>query len=136
MRSLVDTPADPGPVAAADALWTPSNRAGWTGPRLLHGEQDACWPLIEHAGRLGLPTRIGLEDTLVRADGSPAEDNADLVRLGLAAWRSAAPPAARPAERTLRETRVPAGRIPRKCQKARAIKGAQPPRKISRTGAP
>jgi hypothetical protein len=33
-------------------------------PRLLHGEDSACWPLIAHAGRLKLPTRVGLEDTL------------------------------------------------------------------------
>ena len=47
---------------------------------LLHGEEDACWPLVRHAGRLGLPTRIGLEDTLVLPDGTPAGDNAELVR--------------------------------------------------------
>ena len=39
------------------------------GPRLLHGEEAACWPLVVHAGRLGPPTRIGLEDTVVGPAG-------------------------------------------------------------------
>jgi uncharacterized protein (DUF849 family) len=53
-------------------------------PRLLHGEEAGCWPLIAYAGRLGLATRIGLEDTLVGPDGQPASGNADLVRQALA----------------------------------------------------
>jgi uncharacterized protein (DUF849 family) len=59
---------------------------------LLHGEDDSCWPLIAHAGRLGLPTRIGLEDVTAGPDGQPVGGNADLVRLGLEFW-SAAPSA-------------------------------------------
>lgn len=58
-------------------------------PVLLHGEEDACWPLVAHAGRLGLPTRIGLEDTLVLPDGTPARDNAELVRAALELWTRA-----------------------------------------------
>jgi uncharacterized protein (DUF849 family) len=79
---ILDTPAA-GAIAAADAIL---GRLGGTGPRLLHGEQDACWPLIAHAGRLGLPTRIGLEDTLVTDDGRPATGNADLVERALRIW--------------------------------------------------
>lgn len=79
---ILDTPAADA-VAAADAVL---DRLDVTGPRLLHGEQDACWPLIAHAGRLGLPTRIGLEDTLVTDDGRPATGNADLVRRALRVW--------------------------------------------------
>ncbi|WP_433717353.1 3-keto-5-aminohexanoate cleavage protein [Actinoplanes sp. CA-051413] len=79
---ILDTPAADA-VAAADAIL---DRLAVTGPRLLHGEQDACWPLIAHAGRLGLPTRIGLEDTLVTDDGRPATGNADLVRRALRIW--------------------------------------------------
>jgi uncharacterized protein (DUF849 family) len=45
---------------------------------------------VAYAGRRGLPTRIGLEDTLVDPDGSAATDNADLVRLALRRWTSAA----------------------------------------------
>ncbi|MEU8234819.1 3-keto-5-aminohexanoate cleavage protein [Actinoplanes sp. NPDC048967] len=79
---ILGTPAADA-VAAADAVL---DRLEATGPRLLHGEQDACWPLIAHAGRLGLPTRIGLEDTLVTDDGRPATGNADLVRRALRVW--------------------------------------------------
>ena len=46
---------------------------------LLHGEGAGCWPLVELAARRGLATRIGLEDTLVLPDGSPAPGNAALV---------------------------------------------------------
>ncbi|MBW4716578.1 3-keto-5-aminohexanoate cleavage protein [Saccharothrix obliqua] len=48
-------------------------------PILLHGEDDSAWPVLAHAARLGLDTRIGLEDTLRNPDGSPARDNAELV---------------------------------------------------------
>jgi uncharacterized protein (DUF849 family) len=52
---------------------------------LVHGEGASCWPLIELAARRGLATRVGLEDTLVLPDGSPAPDNAALVRAARAA---------------------------------------------------
>ena len=70
-------------LGAADAILAQLDEAKVSGPRLLHGEGDACWQLIAHAGRLGLATRVGLEDTLVNADGSPAVDNADLIRQAL-----------------------------------------------------
>ncbi|HEY8717185.1 3-keto-5-aminohexanoate cleavage protein [Pengzhenrongella sp.] len=46
---------------------------------LLHGEGSSSWPALRVAGRLGLWTRIGLEDVLVLPDGSTAPDNAALV---------------------------------------------------------
>lgn len=46
---------------------------------LLHGLNDSCWPLLEHAGVRNVATRIGMEDTLKLPDGSVAEGNADLV---------------------------------------------------------
>lgn len=52
-------------------------------PRLLHGEGPAAWPLIDEAIRLGLPTRIGLEDVLCGPAGDPVSGNAELVRLVL-----------------------------------------------------
>jgi uncharacterized protein (DUF849 family) len=55
-------------------------RAGGTIPTLVHGEGSSAWPALQLAGRLGLWTRIGLEDVLVLPDGSPAPDNAALVR--------------------------------------------------------
>lgn len=70
-------------VPAADAIL---DRLDGGVPVLLHGEGGACWPLIAHAGRLGLPTRAGLEDTLVLPDGGPAADNAELVRRAIDVW--------------------------------------------------
>ncbi|POX54046.1 hypothetical protein C3489_14255 [Streptomyces sp. Ru71] len=48
-------------------------------PVLLHGEDGGAWPVLRLAGRLGLATRIGLEDTLLLPDGRPALSNAQLV---------------------------------------------------------
>ena len=53
-------------------------------PRLLHGFGAAAWPFIELAARRGYDTRVGLEDTLVLPDGTPARDNGELVAV---AWR-------------------------------------------------
>src|SRR4051812_17125768 len=47
---------------------------------VLHGEGTSCWPALQHAGRLGFATRIGLEDTLTMPDGSFAADNVALVQ--------------------------------------------------------
>jgi uncharacterized protein (DUF849 family) len=79
---IIDAPTDAPTDAAtadADAVLAALDAAGSTAPRLLHGENAACWPLVRHAACLGLPTRIGLEDTLVGPDGEPVRDNADLV---------------------------------------------------------
>ncbi|MFI5909213.1 3-keto-5-aminohexanoate cleavage protein [Dactylosporangium sp. NPDC051541] len=65
------------------------DEVGVHGERLLHGEGERCWELVALAGRLGLPTRIGLEDTLTGPDGEPVADNAELVRLALSVWSSA-----------------------------------------------
>jgi uncharacterized protein (DUF849 family) len=61
-------------------------------PRLLHGEGDGCWPLIRYAGRLGVATRIGLEDTLAGPDGGPVGGNGNLVQLALAVLDAARAP--------------------------------------------
>lgn len=81
---IIDTPAADA-LSKADAIL--ARLAPTTIPILLHGEDEACWPLIAHAGRLGLPTRIGLEDTLTGPDGNPVTSNADLVRLALPIWQ-------------------------------------------------
>ncbi|MFD4785973.1 3-keto-5-aminohexanoate cleavage protein [Streptomyces sp. NPDC058459] len=52
-------------------------------PVLLHGEDGSAWPVLRLAGRLGLATRIGLEDTLFLPDGQRALSNARLVAAGL-----------------------------------------------------
>lgn len=49
-------------------------------PVLLHGEDAAAWPVLRLAASRGLDTRIGLEDVLHLPDGSPAPDNAALIR--------------------------------------------------------
>lgn len=53
-------------------------------PVLLHGEEDGAWPVLEYALRMGVDTRIGFEDVLVRPDGWLATGNDDLVRAALA----------------------------------------------------
>ncbi len=62
-------------------------------PVLLHGENGGTWPVLHLAAHLGLPTRIGLEDTLYLPDGERAASNAELVRAGVAEY--AAPKGAR-----------------------------------------
>ncbi|MFG2462846.1 3-keto-5-aminohexanoate cleavage protein [Streptomyces sp. NPDC048523] len=52
-------------------------------PVLLHGEDVGTWPVLRLAGRLGLATRVGLEDTLLLPDGRRALSNAQLVTEGL-----------------------------------------------------
>jgi uncharacterized protein (DUF849 family) len=47
---------------------------------LLHGEGSSAWPALQYAAELALPTRIGLEDTLVLPDGFLAANNDALIR--------------------------------------------------------
>src|SRR4051794_10365942 len=58
---------------------------------LLHGEGSSCWPALALAARAGLAVRIGLEDTLTLADGSPAAGNAELVAAARATVDAARP---------------------------------------------
>lgn len=71
-------------VAVADDMLDRVRAAGSSAPVLLHGVDENCWPLLEHAGISGLQTRIGLEDTLRLPDGSTAPDNGALVRAAVA----------------------------------------------------
>jgi uncharacterized protein (DUF849 family) len=91
LRILVEVGRSAGAdaVSAADGILDQLDRLGLTSPRLLHGGGSTCWPLIRRAGQLGLPTRVGLEDTFTGPDGSPAADNAELVQLALACWTEA-----------------------------------------------
>ena len=70
-------------VAVADDLLAKVHAAGSPAPVLLHGLDESCWPLLEHAGVCGVQTRIGMEDTLKLPDGSVAPDNAALVSAAL-----------------------------------------------------
>ena len=60
--------------ALLDELGTAHGR-----PVLLHGEDGGAWPVLRLAGRLGLDTRVGLEDVMALPDGSAASSNAQLV---------------------------------------------------------
>lgn len=66
-------------TATADDVLAEVLAAGSPAPVLLHGLDESCWPLLQHAGTRGVQARIGLEDTLLLPDGSPAPDNAALV---------------------------------------------------------
>jgi uncharacterized protein (DUF849 family) len=78
MRVMIELQAD-GDIATADDLLSQVLAAGSTAPVLLHGLDESCWPLLEHAGVCGVQTRIGMEDTLRLPDGSTTVDNAALV---------------------------------------------------------
>ena len=78
MRVMIELQGD-ADIATADDLLSQVMAAGSPAPVLLHGLDESCWPLLEHAGVRGVQTRIGLEDTLRLPDGSPAPDNAALV---------------------------------------------------------
>ncbi|MER6258612.1 3-keto-5-aminohexanoate cleavage protein [Streptomyces sp900105245] len=97
LRVLAEV-TDPDPAtaeASARALLAELGTAAGR-PVLLHGEEGGTWPVLRLAGRLGLATRIGLEDTLLLPDGRRAASNAELV----AAWTVAGPnPVAPPVSR-------------------------------------
>lgn len=78
LRVMVELGAD-GDVATADGVLEVVAEAQSPAPVLLHGLDESCWPLLQHAGARGLQTRIGLEDTLRLPDGSHADGNASLV---------------------------------------------------------
>ena len=68
-------------LAQADAVLA---AAGLRKPVLLHGFDATVWPLARRAFALGLSTRVGLEDGATLPDGTPAADNAELVRAAVA----------------------------------------------------
>jgi uncharacterized protein (DUF849 family) len=88
LRILVEVAEAPAMMATerADEILAGLASAGVSAPVLLHGEEESCWPLVAHAGRLGLATRIGLEDVLAGPQGQQVSDNAQLVRLALVEW--------------------------------------------------
>ncbi len=83
-RVLVELPgdldSDAVPLYAAELL---GQLADINVEILLHGADDSCWATLDDAGRHGLATRIGLEDTLTLPDGSRAPDNTALVAAAL-----------------------------------------------------
>ncbi len=88
LRVLLELPDESDEVAVlstADRMIDVLRTGGADRSVLLHGEGAATWPVLRHARRLGLDTRIGLEDTLVLPDGSTAPGNAALVAAARAA---------------------------------------------------
>jgi uncharacterized protein (DUF849 family) len=78
MRAMIELGPD-ADIALADDMLERVLAVGSPAPVLLHGLDESCWPLLEHAGVRGLQTRIGMEDTLKLPAGSVAPDNAALV---------------------------------------------------------
>jgi len=83
MRVMVELGPD-GDVDTADDVLGEVLAAGSSAPVLLHGLDESCWPLLEHAGSRGMQARIGMEDTLLLPDGSITPDNAALVAAAVA----------------------------------------------------
>ncbi len=79
LLEVTDDHSRDGAVAAALLLRTALGPDGDGIPVLLHGEGTSAWPVFEVAVREGLQARMGLEDSLVLPDGSPASGNADLI---------------------------------------------------------
>ena len=81
-RVLVE-PLDADPdaaVAHAEAIENVLAQAGVALEQVHHGDLVASWAVSERGARRGHGIRTGLEDTTVMPDGSPAPDNAALVR--------------------------------------------------------
>lgn len=66
-------------AGVADQIYETLVRAGIRRPVLLHGFDATVWQFIEQARDRLWSTRIGFEDTRLRADGSPAGSNAELI---------------------------------------------------------
>ncbi|MET8571421.1 3-keto-5-aminohexanoate cleavage protein [Streptomyces sp. NPDC004783] len=87
LAEVTDTGAETAEASARSLLADLGTAHGR--PVLLHGEDGGAWPVLRLAGRLDLPSRIGLEDTLLLPDGHPARTNAELVTRGLEEWNRA-----------------------------------------------
>ncbi|MGZ8798137.1 MAG: 3-keto-5-aminohexanoate cleavage protein, partial [Thermoanaerobaculia bacterium] len=79
LRLLLEAQEQIVPAALANVAAMEEIINGCPLPRLLHGFDAMAWPLIAEAARRKWDTRVGLEDTLVLPDGSPARSNAQLV---------------------------------------------------------
>src|SRR5438067_3974934 len=67
-------------VAHAEAMEEVLAGAGIELEQVHHGEMIASWAVSERGARRGHGVRTGLEDVTVLPDGTPARDNAELVR--------------------------------------------------------
>lgn len=81
LRLLME-PMETDPQAALDnvqAMNEELQRAGLDLPILLHGIEEAAWPVLAEAHRRDWDIRIGLEDTLRLPNGEQAAGNGELV---------------------------------------------------------
>jgi uncharacterized protein (DUF849 family) len=79
------------PAFLAQQMNAALDEVGSTCPRLTHGMNEWTWPLVEDAFRRGHDTRVGFEDSRLFADGTVADNNAQLVHAAIA-LRSSMPP--------------------------------------------
>ena len=80
LRVLIELPSNASVLLADEIL----DVIGDEFTLIVHGEEESSWPAVRFALDRGYGIRIGLEDTLELPDGSPASDNAGLVRAALA----------------------------------------------------
>ena len=79
-RVLVEAPEDGvAALGTAAEIVDLLSSAGVPAPLLVHGQDGGAWPVLRWAAGAGHLVRIGLEDSLVLPDGSPAPDSAALV---------------------------------------------------------
>jgi uncharacterized protein (DUF849 family) len=67
-------------VEIVDEIHVELDRLKLMAPRLEHGDGEATWILVKDAIRLGIDTRIGLEDTQFEPTGELTTGNEALVR--------------------------------------------------------
>jgi len=74
-----EEPTSAAAVATAAAAAAELSRLGISARQVRHGYDLPTWDVLRAAVADGQDIRIGLEDTTVLPDGSPASGNADLV---------------------------------------------------------
>jgi uncharacterized protein (DUF849 family) len=85
LRILVEPqePDMPAALATVEAILQILDVGKVRCPRLVHGQDETVWPMLEMALERGYATRIGLEDTLKLPYGRRATDNAELVAVAV-----------------------------------------------------
>lgn len=86
IRVLLEAGDETGPAAVETTaeIETALDRLGITAPTVAHGYGLATWEVIRRAIGLERGFRVGLEDTTVLPDGTPASSNAELVAAAVA----------------------------------------------------
>ncbi|MDR6632488.1 uncharacterized protein (DUF849 family) [Phyllobacterium sp. 1468] len=74
--------ADEG-LSAATGIISVLQRADFTLPILLHGDEASVWPMFKQAMARGYDSRIGLEDGRLLPSGVLARDNAELLHAAM-----------------------------------------------------